>query len=146
MTFSHLLSFPDGLSSGLYPTRLAQSAVFSEGALDPVQRLLDSSLTLGQALIFLVGGWILGMILASWTKKGLEKTKIDNQIASWILADDSQSFPIENWMARLVFWLVFTFALVGFLETLQLTAVSQPLNSFLNEIPAMHRACSVRGS
>ncbi|MFZ9737481.1 MAG: mechanosensitive ion channel [Prochlorotrichaceae cyanobacterium] len=82
----------------------------------------------------MVGGWILGMILASWTKKGLEKTKIDNQIASWILADDSQAFPIENWMARLVFWVVFTFALVGFLETLQLTAVSQPLNSFLNEI------------
>lgn len=36
MTFSPLLYFPEGLPSGAYPARLAQSAVFSEGVLDPV--------------------------------------------------------------------------------------------------------------
>ena len=101
---------------------------------DPVALLLNSLVSFGQGLLFLIGGWILAIILSNWTEKALQKTEFDNRIAAWFIDDKSQSFPVEKWIARLVFWLIFTFALVGFLESLKLTAVSEPLNQFLGEI------------
>jgi hypothetical protein len=85
-----------------------------------------------------IGIFILGLIIA-WIAKAivqgvLKRTSIDNRIAAWISGGEGESIPIENWIANLVFWLIVLFAIVAFLNALQLEAVSAPLNSLLNQI------------
>ena len=46
----------------------------------------------------------------------------------------ADSPPIEKWLSLLVFWVIMAFAIVAFLNALNLTAVSAPLNSFLQQI------------
>lgn len=89
-------------------------------------------------LLKAIGIFILGLIIASIVKgliKGLlNRTEIDNKIASWISGGSGQSIPIEDWIANLFYWLILLFAVVGFLNALELEAVSDPLNSLLNEV------------
>ncbi|MBE9167890.1 mechanosensitive ion channel [Pleurocapsales cyanobacterium LEGE 06147] len=89
-------------------------------------------------LLKAIGIFILGLIIA-WIAKAivkgvLKRTSIDNRIASWISGREGESIPIENWIANLVFWLIVLFAIVAFLNALQLEAVSAPLNTLLNQI------------
>jgi len=42
--------------------------------------------------------------------------------------------PLEKWASSIVFWTIIIFTVVAFLEKLHLTAVSQPLNSFLEQV------------
>ncbi len=97
---------------------------------------------LGASLLNLlkaIGIFILGLIVASVVKaviKGLlNKTSIDNRIAAWLTGQRTEEpLPIEDWIANLAYWLIILFAVVGFLNALQLEAVSQPLNSLLNQV------------
>ncbi len=116
------------------PWLLAQAnafdQVFSNLSLDLGTSFLD--------LIKAIGIFILGLIVASIVKglvKGLlNRTSIDNKIASWVSGGSGDSIPIEDWIANLVYWLIVLFAVVGFLNALQLEAVSAPLNSLLNQV------------
>lgn len=90
-------------------------------------------------LLKAIGIFILGLIVASVVKaiiKGvLKKTNIDNRIASWVTGQrGGEPIPIEDWIGNLVYWLIVLFAVVAFLNALRLEAVSQPLNSLLNQI------------
>jgi hypothetical protein len=97
---------------------------------------------LGSSLLNLlkaIGIFILGLIVASVVKgiiKGLlNKTNVDNRIASWLTGQrGGETLPVEEWIANLVYWLIVLFAVVGFLNALQLEAVSQPLNSLLDQV------------
>jgi hypothetical protein len=103
---------------------------------DPFRAGLGTSLAeLVRALVILVVGWLLAWIIASAVKWVLRQTQLDNQLARWLTGDQSgESPPIEKWIARAVFWIIFIFAIVAFLQTLNLTAVSEPLNQFLNQV------------
>ena len=46
----------------------------------------------------------------------------------------AQQFPVTQWASTLVFWVIFLFAIVASLNALNLTAVSTPLNAFLDQI------------
>lgn len=89
-------------------------------------------------LLKAIGLFILGLIVAYIVKglvRGLlKRTDIDNRIASWISGGRGDSIPIENWIANLFFWIIVLFAVVAFLNALQLDAVSAPLNALLNQI------------
>ena len=89
-------------------------------------------------LLKAIGIFILGLIVASIVKgliKGLlNRTNIDNKIAGWISNGSEDAIPIEDWIANLAYWLIVLFAVVGFLNALQLEAVSAPLNSLLNQV------------
>ena len=94
-----------------------------------------SLLTFVKALLIL----IVGLIFANWfkgfIKKQLEKTEIDNKIASWITGESaSEEIPIETWISEAAYWLIMLFVAVAFLNALQLEVVSQPLNSLLQEV------------
>ncbi|MFB2937202.1 mechanosensitive ion channel [Aerosakkonemataceae cyanobacterium BLCC-F154] len=87
------------------------------------------------AIVFLVLGWLLAVIIAWAVKKLLNRTSIDNRITSWVTGRaDAESLPVEKWISDVVFWIIFIFALVAFLQALQLTAVYEPLNNLLNQI------------
>jgi hypothetical protein len=88
------------------------------------------------ALAILVVGWMLAKIFASGTKKLLDATEIDNWLTSKIIGDQpgAKKPPIEQWASQAVFWVVMVFSLVAFFNVLNLDIVSQPLNSFLEQI------------
>lgn len=88
------------------------------------------------AIAILVLGWIAALIGAAIVRGLLNRTNIDNKLANWITGrqDSTDSPPIEKWISDAVFWVIFIFTLVAFLQTLGLTAVSTPLNTFLNQI------------
>lgn len=101
-----------------------------------LNQLFSDGWTLLQGLIILLVGWIIASIVRGVVKKVLQSTEIDNQIAAWIAGDDSSgsSIPIEKWLSDFAYWLIILFAVVAFLNTLQLEAVYQPLNALLEEI------------
>jgi hypothetical protein len=87
------------------------------------------------ALLILVVGWLLALIIAALTRRGLRRTEFDNRIARWLIgAEAEQKIDIERWIGRGVFWLLMLFVLVGFFQVLGLTVVTEPLNRFLIQI------------
>lgn len=88
------------------------------------------------AILILVIGWIIAAFVANITQSLLKRTDLDNRLAASILGrpEAAQTLPVEQWIATAVFWLIMLFVLVAFLEALKLTAVSQPLYYFLNQI------------
>lgn len=95
----------------------------------------SSLLNVLKALVILIVGWIISNIVKGIIKGILNATDIDNRIASWVTGQrGGNTFPVEEWIANLFCWLVRLFAIVAFLNALQLETVSAPLNSLLNQI------------
>jgi hypothetical protein len=92
-------------------------------------------------LLWAVGILLVGLIVSALVSSVvgglLKKTTIDNRLAAWITGrpEGGAGAPqVEKWISAAVFWIIFIFFLVAFFNRLNLTAVSQPLNTFLNQI------------
>jgi Conserved TM helix len=86
----------------------------------------------GAIAIFLIG-WLVAVIASGITDKVLRRLKLDAYLANSV-GVYSQRFNIRQIGKALVFWIILLFALVAALNALNLTTVSAPLNSFLNQI------------
>jgi Conserved TM helix len=121
--------------SSLNPLLLGQS-----GGNNQITNLVNgnlgsSALAVIKAIFILVLGLIIASVVKGIIKKLLNSTDIDNRIARAISGQRSgDAIPIENWIASLFYWLIILFAVVAFLNALQLDAVSTPLNTLLNQI------------
>ena len=91
-------------------------------------------------LLWAVGILLVGLIVSALVSSVvgglLKKTTIDNRLAAWITGrpEGAGAPQVEKWISAAVFWIIFIFFLVAFLNQLNLTTVSQPLNTFLNQI------------
>ncbi len=90
---------------------------------------------LGAIAILLIGLIIAGIARAV-TKGLLNRTNVDNKLAEWVTGRQGaeDSLQIEDWISGAVYWIIIVFTVVAVLNTLNLQAVSQPLNNFLNQI------------
>ncbi|HBE21249.1 MAG TPA: hypothetical protein DEG17_04905 [Cyanobacteria bacterium UBA11149] len=106
---------------------------FVQGILQNVGGILPNLLA---AILILIAGVLIANIAAGATKGLLKRTEIDNKLANWIVGSQPGAPPpkIEEWIATAVYWLIMVFTIVAVLQTLKLDVVSQPLNSFLNQI------------
>jgi len=86
------------------------------------------------AIIFLVVGFILAYVVSAIVKGLLNKTHIDERIASSLMGSSANNLNVGKWIGTAVFWLIGLFAIIGFLDALNLTAVSEPLNGLLSTI------------
>jgi len=95
-----------------------------------------SLLDLLKAIAILIVGWIVAYILRGIIQGLLNRTEIDNKIASWLTGggEEGESPPIEDWIGQIVYWLVILFAVIAALEALQLRQVSEPLQLLLNQV------------
>ena len=89
---------------------------------------------LAAALAILIIGWLLALLISRLVRAGLKRTTIDNKIAAWVRADKDEVPDVEPAIARAVFWLLMIFVFIGFFQALKLTAVTGPLDSFLDQI------------
>lgn len=89
-----------------------------------------------RAIVILVVGWLIALIAAAIVRGILKQTDLDNRLARSVVGGQpgAEAPAVEKWISSAVFWLIFIFTIVAFLQALQLTAVSEPLNNFLNQI------------
>lgn len=88
-----------------------------------------------KAVFILILGLIIASVVKGLIKKLLNSTDIDNKIAAAITGQrGGEQIPVENWISSLFYWLIVLFAVVAFLNALQLDAVSTPLNTLLNQV------------
>jgi hypothetical protein len=97
-----------------------------------VQQVVQFLPRLLGAVVILVIGWLIAAVAASVVGGILNRTKIDNRIATGLTGSDS--IQVEKFISGLVFWSILLLTIVGVLDTLELRVASQPLNSFLNQI------------
>ena len=121
--------------SSLDPLLLAQSGF--EGFLESNlgTNLTDSVVGAIKAILIFIVGWIIASIIKGIAKKILNSTDIDNKLAAAVTGQrGGESFPIENWIANLIFWIIMLFVVIAALNALNLQAVSAPLNTLLDQI------------
>src|SRR4028118_1251295 len=92
-------------------------------------------------LLWAVGILLIGLIVSALVSSGWgglpQHATVRRRRAAWITGrpEGGAGAPqVEKWISAAVFWIIFIFFLVAFFNRLNLTAVSQPLNTFLNQI------------
>ena len=121
--------------SSLDPLLLAQAGPIQQIQSQLGVNLGESLLGLLKAIVIFVVGWIIASIIKGVVKKILNSTDIDNKIAAAVTGQrGGTSFPIESWIATLIFWIIMLFVIIAALNALQLQAVSAPLNSLLDQV------------
>ena len=88
------------------------------------------------ALAILIIGWVVASVVSALVQGLLKKTEFDNRMAGLLSGRPgaSNTIPIEKWIGTAVFALIMIFVIIAFLNALQLSTVSAPLNSFLQQV------------
>jgi hypothetical protein len=96
------------------------------------QIVLFTPRLLGAAAILAIG-WILAFFVAKATRKVLNRTNIDNRIASGITGREDVP-QVEQLISGLVFWSIILLTAVAVLQALGLEVASRPLNNFVDQL------------
>ncbi|HEX6303359.1 MAG TPA: mechanosensitive ion channel [Anaerolineales bacterium] len=89
------------------------------------------------AIGILIVGWLVALLVSALTRRLLNRTTLDDRIVAAFRGDKTvqpDTINVEKWISTFVFWIIMLLAIVAFLQTLNLTVVSEPINNFLNEI------------
>ncbi|MGB3201566.1 MAG: mechanosensitive ion channel [Nodosilinea sp.] len=122
----------DAGGDGAISNPIRSSGRFVEEATGELGRFLPSLIS---ALVLLLLGWIIATVAAYIIRNLLSKTNLDNRLAGWATGrQDEDSIQVEKWISTIVYWVILLFAIVAALNALNLAAVSQPLNNFLDQI------------
>jgi Conserved TM helix len=135
---SQLLDFNWLVAQVAAPTTTTTTNFSTAGVENMIRQ---TSGTVGAFLPSLIGGivtlfigWILAFIISSVVRNLLKRTDLDNRLGR--MATGSSSMNTEKLVGDVVFWLIFLFAVLAFLNALNLTVVAQPLNNVLNQVLA----------
>ena len=85
------------------------------------------------ALLILIVGWLLARIISGAVAKLLQRIGIDRRLAQ-VTAGSGTTVSLAKIISQVVFWLIMLIVLVAFFQVLNLTAVTDLLNGFLNQI------------
>ncbi|MGE3840298.1 MAG: mechanosensitive ion channel [Vicinamibacterales bacterium] len=84
------------------------------------------------ALAILLVGWVMALIAAAIVRGVLNRTSLDNRLATLVAGRDALGgMSIERIAAKVAFYVVMLFVLVAFFQALGLTIVTSPLNALL---------------
>lgn len=87
------------------------------------------------AIVLLLAGWLVATLVAFAVKSLLKRTSLDDRLANSVLGrQQDQPVAVEEWISTAVYWIILLFAIIAFLNALNLEVVSQPLNNFLQQI------------
>lgn len=144
-TVSNLPIVSDSFTTNLHGQLLAQTTTtistpsLSTSGVETFVR--QTSSTVGAFLPNLLGGlltlfvaWLAALVLSTIVRNLLKRTDIDNRLGEFVTGQNRSNLNTEKIAGDIVFWLIFLFGLLGFLNALNLTVVAQPLNNVLNQI------------
>ena len=86
------------------------------------------------ALGVLIVGWLAALLIAKLVRSWLGKTTLDNRLAAWVRGEEEEPPDVEGAISKGVFWLIMIFVLIAFFQALKLTAITGPLDSFLDQL------------
>jgi hypothetical protein len=117
------------------PTLLGASAL-NDSIRTFTNELVKALPNLLGALAFLIIGVIVAFFCKWFVLALLSKTNLDNRLARWLSGtnDTQVAANVEKWIAAAAFWIVMLFAVVGFLQALQLRSISDPLTNLLDRV------------
>jgi Conserved TM helix len=127
------------LAHGLWSTPVADApspllaTALESLPIDP--SLWNVVVSIAGAIAILIIGWIVAAVVAAVVRGLLQRTKLDNRLAGVVGGPRAEAnVNVEKWISGIIFWVIFIIAVVAFLDALNLTTVSEPLNNFLNQI------------
>ena len=125
------MSYPAPL---LGETVLAQTGTMN--GLIPInwERLAPFLLNLMGALGIFIIAWIAAILLSGIGQNILKRTGVDTRLSELISGTAETPIQAGKLVGQIIFWLVLALGLVGALDVLKLTGVSQPLTQLLNEV------------
>lgn len=82
------------------------------------------------AVAILLGGWIVALLLAAGTRRGLAALKLNQRLSSQ--ADTHAD--VERIAGRIVFWAAMLFAVLGMFSVLRVDGISGPLGSLATAV------------
>ncbi|HID51306.1 MAG TPA: hypothetical protein EYP41_04610 [Anaerolineae bacterium] len=90
-------------------------------------------------LLILIIGYIVARIIASVVRRLLGHTNLDNRLSNALSEpDDPAKIPVEDTVGKIVFWLIMLFVITAALERLNLSAISEPLQAFLDQLTTVY--------
>ncbi|NNP68537.1 mechanosensitive ion channel [Acinetobacter sp. Ac_5812] len=84
------------------------------------------------AVVILLIGWIVALVIAAGVKKLLQKLDTNHKLSS----ATGRTPNIENLVSKLVFWFVMILAVVGALNVLNISGVSDPFSNMVGRVLA----------
>ncbi|MEE9226229.1 MAG: hypothetical protein V3U66_00670, partial [Acidobacteriota bacterium] len=104
--------------------------------LDQVSAVLSGQLPkLLGALAILVVGWLVALGLSALVRNLLSRTTLVRRLAGWVVGKDAaEKLELEKWIAKGTYYVVLVFVLIAFLQTLNLTLTTEPLNRLLTQV------------
>jgi hypothetical protein len=84
------------------------------------------------ALAILVVGWLVALVLSRGLRGLLRKAGLNDRLPSWLVIGEAPDAAAG--LAKVFFYLLMLFVLVGVFHALGLTVIIEPLNSLLNEL------------
>lgn len=97
-----------------------------------LESLAQGGLKLIVGLLILLAAYLVAVFVRGLIRRLLRRTNIDNRIADAV--GGSTSFPIENAIAQIAFFLIMFFGLIAAFDQWDLPAVTGPLNSMLESV------------
>ncbi|MFP5374573.1 MAG: mechanosensitive ion channel, partial [Gammaproteobacteria bacterium] len=82
------------------------------------------------ALAILVIGWLVALLAAAGTRKGLARLRTNERLA----AQTHSSVDFERVAGRIVFWAILLFAILGMFSVLRVEGVSGPLSTLATTV------------
>lgn len=87
------------------------------------------------ALVVLIVGWLIALIVAAVARSVARRLGRTRWFDKWVSAEEGREIAdVSHTVGRAVFYLFMLFVLVAFFQTLGLTAVTEPLTAFLNQV------------
>lgn len=110
-----------------------------EGLVPHLNEALGSQLgeqlpKVGLALIILILGWIAAKIISAAIKGLLQKTTVDNKLASFLSGEEDSEIDIEGIIGTATYWIIMLLIIVAIFDVLGLQKIAEPLNALLNQV------------
>ncbi len=91
------------------------------------------------ALVILVIGYVIARIIAGIVRRLLKRTNLDNRVSNSLSEPGEEPhWPVEDIIAKVVFWVIMLFVIVAALERVSLTGISAPLSAFLDDLTSIY--------
>src|SRR5512133_2211334 len=88
------------------------------------------------AILVLVVGWLIALAISKVVESLLRRTTLDDRLAGMLKGGQPERISAERWISLAVFWLIMLFVILIFLQTLNLGAISIPINAMLTSVMA----------
>ncbi|HEX4841058.1 MAG TPA: hypothetical protein VFV60_02725 [bacterium] len=98
-------------------------------------QIVRSSPTIIGAIGVLLIGWIVARVVSGTVRAVLHRTGTGQRLVQWITGEAAvKPVDAEQWIGKLVYYLIMLFVLIGFFQVVGLMIVTEPLVRMMNQI------------